>query len=343
MDFVQFLETCEFRVICQIALFFISTNRTRTMIVKIENLSKVFKDGEKQVVALQDASLEIKSGATALLGPNGSGKSTLIKIILGLVEPTAGKFILFPEHDMSHRESLLKIGYMPETPSLISGVNAVKFIRHIGMLSGLNYNTAMQRTHEVLDYVGIFEERYREIRGYSTGMKQRILFAQALVHDPEFLILDEPTTGLSPEGRSEMLDLITEITKDYGKSIMFSTHILPDVEDICNNVIILYNGKVLFQGGTAEMLNKMRKGKRIVVSSNVEQIKSQLMANGYEIENDWRQENSFFLRSPDENPIEFSEIREVVQANQSYLIAFEEEQVSLENLFVERIRREREE
>ncbi len=311
------------------------------MIVKIEDLKKVFKDGENEIMALENVSMVIKRGATALLGPNGSGKSTLIKIILGLVDPTEGSFVLFPSSGRSHRDSLLQIGYMPETPSLISGVNAVKFIRHMGMLSGLDYNTAMQRTHEVLDYVGIFEERYREIKGYSTGMKQRILFAQALVHDPEFLILDEPTTGLSPEGRSEMLDLITEITREYGKSIMFSTHILPDVENICEHVIILYNGKLLFQGSTKDILDQMPSGKRIVVSSEVEQIKNQLQEEGFHVEDDWRQENSFFLKPGEKKEILFSQINRIVRDNHAILVSFEDEEVSLENLFVERIRRER--
>lgn len=310
------------------------------MIAWTKNLTKTYTEGRSEILALDNVSVRVNEGATALLGPNGSGKSTMIKILLGLLKPSGGTFELFPERNLSLRSALMEIGYMPETPSLISGVNAVKFIRHIGMLSGLDYNTAMQRTHEVLDYVGIFEERYREIRGYSTGMKQRILFAQALVHDPEFLILDEPTTGLSPEGRSEMLDLIKEITKDYGKSIMFSTHILPDVEEICNNVIILFEGRLLYEGTSDDILTNMNVGKRVIVSKNVEPIKEELKKRGFEIESDWRQENSFFIRSLNGRKITFAEVDEIVTTNDSILVSFKDEEISLENLFVERIRRE---
>ncbi len=308
------------------------------MIVKAKRLTKRFYEQKMEITALDDIDLDIKNGATALLGPNGSGKSTLIKLILGLLTPTSGKIELFPGINESIGKKLMRVGYMPETPSLISGVNAVKFIRHIGMISGLSYNLALQRAHEVLDYVGIFEERYREIKGYSTGMKQRILFAQALVHDPEFLILDEPTTGLSPEGRSEMLQLISEISKEYGKSILFSTHILPDVEKICHNVIILHLGKVLYEGSSSQIIKDAKKGKRIVVSTNVEKVTRDFIEHGMKVIKDWRQENAFFVRTHEK--LSFSFAHEIAEQNGATLIEFRDEEVSLENLFVDRIKEE---
>ena len=221
-------------------------------IIKTTNLSKVYSSSSGDIHALNELNLSIPKGATALLGPNGSGKSTLIKIILGLIKQTSGEFRLFEDVAETRKQARNLIGYMPETPSIISKVNAVKYVRHFGILSGLSFTRAMQRAHEVLDYVGLVD-RYRDVEDFSTGMKQRLLFAQALVHDPELLILDEPTTGLSPEGREEMLDLIREINQDYNKSIMFSTHILQDVEAITNYTVLINKGKELFQGTSKEV------------------------------------------------------------------------------------------
>ncbi len=221
-------------------------------IIRADQLVKIYDSQSGKIHALDGLDIEIPEGATALLGPNGSGKSTLIKIILGLLKPTSGSVRLFEDRANTAKQARNLIGYMPETPSIITKVNAVKYVRHFGILSGLSFTRAMQRTHEVLDYVGL-GDRYREIDGYSTGMKQRLLFAQALVHDPELIILDEPTTGLSPEGREEMLELIREIHEEYDKSIMFSTHILQDVEAITNYTVLLNKGKTLFQGTSEEV------------------------------------------------------------------------------------------
>ena len=308
------------------------------MIGQTDRLWKIFQENGNKITALEDVSIQIMEGSTALLGPNGSGKSTLIKIILGLINPSQGSFELFPGRNGSFREKLLDIGYMPEVPSLITGVNAVKFVRHVAMTSGLDFNTAMQRTHEVLDYVGLFEERYREIKGYSTGMKQRILLAQALVHDPEFLILDEPTTGLSPEGRSEILELIHEITHEYGKSIMFSTHILPDVEALCESVIILFNGRVLAQGKITDILPANPLGKTIMLNGDGIELKEILKEKGFQVVDDWRHYNTFFVRSDGKPLPSYTEVKDLCDRHGYMLISFRDEELSLENLFVEKIK-----
>lgn len=244
------------------------------------NLIKDYPTPSGDIRALNNLSIEIPEGATALLGPNGSGKSTLIRIILGLINATNGSFRLFGKGGADVELARNRIGYMPETPSIISKVNAVKFVRHFGILSGLSFTRAMQRAHEVLDYVGLNESRYREIEKYSTGMKQRLLFAQALVHDPDMVILDEPTSGLSPEGRTEMLDLIKEINQVYGKSIIFSTHILPDVENICNYTVLLNKGQAVFQGSMDD-INSMYQDTVIIETTDRDRGLKLLKEHGY--------------------------------------------------------------
>jgi len=247
-------------------------------IIETHELVKVYQSASGEIHALDGLNIEVPKGATALLGPNGSGKSTLIKIILGLLRPTSGSYTLFGMDDKKLARNM--VGYMPETPSIISKVNAVKYVRHFGILSGLSFTRAMQRAHETLDYVGL-EDRYRDIDDYSTGMKQRLLFAQALVHDPEVLILDEPTTGLSPEGREEMLGLIREINSNYGKSIVFSTHILQDVENITNYSVLIQNGRRVFEG-TAEEVQQLYAEELIIEPDrNIDSASRILADNGY--------------------------------------------------------------
>ena len=219
--------------------------------VETEGLTKYY--GE--VLALDDITVKFPKGAVAFLGPNGSGKTTLIKILFGLLEPTRGSFKVLGVNT-PHELYFVRqrhVGYMPEIPSLITGISGVKFVSHYGQLSGLPYSLAMRRAHEVLDYVGLEEERYRKIQEYSSGMKQRLLFAQALVHDPELLILDEPTAGLDPQGRSSLLALIRELVQDYGKHLIISTHILQDTERLCDHVVFLNKGRIAFEGRLEEL------------------------------------------------------------------------------------------
>jgi ABC-2 type transport system ATP-binding protein len=199
--------------------------------------------------ALRDVTTEFPGGAVGLLGPNGAGKSTMIKSLLGFVHPTQGQMKVL---DLDVRHSPLairaRIGYMPENDGHIPGMNAVSFVAYCGQLAGLPRADAMQRAHEVLYYVGLGEARYRNLETYSTGMKQRIKLAQALVHDPDLLFLDEPTNGMDPKGRDEMLELVRDIAHNKGMNLILSSHLLPDVEYTCDYVVVMDKGQVATAG-----------------------------------------------------------------------------------------------
>jgi ABC-2 type transport system ATP-binding protein len=200
-------------------------------------------------VALRDVQAVFPGGAVGLLGPNGAGKSTMIKALLGFVVPDQGQMKVL---GMDVRTSAMRIrgrvGYMPENDAHIPGMNAVSFVAYCGELAGLPRADAMQRAHEVLYYVGLGEARYRNVEQYSTGMKQRIKLAQALVHDPDLLFLDEPTNGMDPKGRDEMLELIRDIAHNKGLNLILSSHLLPDVEFTCDHVIVMDKGGIATQG-----------------------------------------------------------------------------------------------
>src|SRR5579864_8876950 len=199
--------------------------------------------------ALRDVSAVFPKGAVGLLGPNGAGKSTLLKSLLGFIPPSSGRLEVFGL-DVASRplEVRARIGYMPENDGHIPGMNAVTFVAYCAQLAGLPKSDAMQRAHEVLFYVGLGEARYRNVETYSTGMKQRIKLAQALVHDPDLMFLDEPTNGMDPKGRDEMLDLVRDLAHNKGMSLILSSHLLPDVEFVCDYVVVLDKGAVATAG-----------------------------------------------------------------------------------------------
>ena len=199
----------------------------------------------KTVRALDGVDLKINPGITGLLGPNGAGKSTLIKLILGLVRVTSGSgTILGHPLGKKGRQIRSRVGYMPEDDSYIPGMSGVEVVQFSACLAGLPTVEALRRAHEILDFCGMKQERYREIDTFSTGMRQKIKFAAAIAHDPEFLILDEPTSGLDPEERDALLSRIKLLCEQNGKSVLISTHILPDVKAICDEIVILAAGKV---------------------------------------------------------------------------------------------------
>ena len=199
--------------------------------------------------ALRDVSATFGQGAVGLLGPNGAGKSTMIKALLGFVVPDRGRMrVLGLDVKASPLQIRARIGYMPESDAHIPGMTAVAFVAYCGQLSGLPPADAMQRAHEVLYYVGLGEARYRNVETYSTGMKQRIKLAQALVHDPDLLFLDEPTNGMDPRGREDMLELIRDIAHNKGLNLILSSHLLPDVEYTCDHVVVMDKGQVATQG-----------------------------------------------------------------------------------------------
>ena len=202
--------------------------------------------------ALSDVTTAFGKGAVGLLGPNGSGKSTLLKSLLGFIVPSQGCMrVLGLDVAASPLEIRRRVGYMPESDGHIPGMNAVSFVAYCGELAGLPRADAMQRAHEVLFYVGLGEARYRNVETYSTGMKQRIKLAQALVHDPDLLFLDEPTNGMDPSGRDEMLELVRDLARNKGVNLIVSSHLLPDVEYTCEDVVVLDKGRVAAEGPIA--------------------------------------------------------------------------------------------
>src|SRR6185436_3972956 len=199
--------------------------------------------------ALQDVTATFAAGAVGLLGPNGAGKSTMIKALLGLIVPAAGRMrVLGRDVASQPLEIRAHVGYMPENDAHIPGMNAVTFVAYCGELAGLPRADAMQRAHEMLFYVGLGEVRYRAVETYATGMKQRLKLAQALVHDPDLLFLDEPTNGMDPKGRDEMLELIRDLAHNKGVNLILSSHMLPDVEHTCDHVVVLDKGSIAAAG-----------------------------------------------------------------------------------------------
>src|SRR5919198_5671412 len=202
--------------------------------------------------ALRDVTTAFAGGAVGLLGPNGAGKSTMIKSLLGFVAPDHGHMrVLGLDVARSPLEIRARVGYMPESDGHIPGMNAVAFVAYCGELAGLPRVDAMQRAHEMLFYVGLGEARYRNVETYSTGMKQRIKLAQALVHDPDLLFLDEPTNGMDPKGRDEMIALIRDIAHNKGLNLILSSHLLPDVEYACDHVVVMDKGTIATAGPIA--------------------------------------------------------------------------------------------
>lgn len=232
------------------------------------------------VVALDGFTADIPKGIVGLLGPNGAGKSTFIKASLGLLTLDRGAISVGGLD--SRTQSLLvrdRVGYMPEHDCLIPSVNAVELVSHLGMISGMTSLDAMQRSHEILDFVGIGEERYRPIKSYSTGMKQKVKLAQAIVHDPELIFLDEPTSGMDPQGREELLGLVKRMASSE-KTIIVSSHILQDVERVCDYAVIIDNGKLVRSGDMRSLLAGEEGVRSITVRGSVSALERYVLALG---------------------------------------------------------------
>ncbi|AVH96451.1 MULTISPECIES: ABC transporter ATP-binding protein [Streptomyces] len=217
--------------------------------IATESLSKRFP----RVTALDRLSLDIGPGVTGLVGANGAGKSTMIKILLGLSPATEGHAeVLGLDVRTSGPQIRERVGYMPEHDCLPPDVSATEFVVHMARMSGLPPTAARERTADTLRHVGLYEERYRPIGGYSTGMKQRVKLAQALVHDPKLVLLDEPTNGLDPVGRDEMLGLIRRIWTDFGISVLVTSHLLGELERTCDHVVVIDGGRLLRSSSTSD-------------------------------------------------------------------------------------------
>lgn len=214
--------------------------------MSLVTLSGLTKHYPGSVTALDELTLTIEPGVIGLVGANGAGKSTLIKILLGLLHASGGSARVF-DLDVSGQGPAIRqlVGYMPEHDCLPLDISATEFVNHMARMSGLPRASARERTADVLRHVGLFEERYRPMGGYSTGMKQRVKLAQALVHDPRLLLLDEPTNGLDPAGRDEMLDLIRRTGTEFGIAIIMASHLLGEIERVCDYLVAIDAGRLL--------------------------------------------------------------------------------------------------
>ncbi|MGA5293061.1 ABC transporter ATP-binding protein [Streptomyces koyangensis] len=217
--------------------------------IATESLSKRYP----KVTALDRLTMDVGPGVTGLVGSNGAGKSTLIKILLGLAPATEGRAEVLGLDVSTHGGAIReRVGYMPEHDCLPPDVSATEFVVHMARMSGLPPTAARERTADTLRHVGLYEERYRPMGGYSTGMKQRVKLAQALVHDPDLVFLDEPTNGLDPVGRDDMLGLIRRIHADFGISVLVTSHLLGELERTCDHVVVIDGGSLLRSSSTRD-------------------------------------------------------------------------------------------
>jgi ABC-2 type transport system ATP-binding protein len=249
------------------------------MVIDTQALTKHYPRG---VTALEGLTVAFAPGITGLVGANGAGKSTLIKILLGLVPATSGRAsVLGFDTATSGGQIRARTGYMPEHDCLPPDVTGTEFVTHLGRMSGLPATAAKERAAESLRHVGMYEERYRQIGTYSTGMKQRVKLAQALVGDPRLLLLDEPTIGLDPSGRRSMLDLISRIGAEFGISIMVSSHLLGEIEQICDQLVVIDGGKLL-RSDTMTSFTQLSQVLMIEVDEGAAELVAELARRGLE-------------------------------------------------------------
>jgi ABC-2 type transport system ATP-binding protein len=232
------------------------------------------------VTALAGLTVDIQPGITGLVGANGAGKSTLIKILLGLLPPTSGRAVVLG-HDVAASGERIRTltGYMPEHDCLPPDVTGTELVTHLGRMSGLPATAAKERAADSLRHVGMYEERYRQTGTYSTGMKQRVKLAQALVGDPRLLLLDEPTIGLDPAGRRSMLDLISRIGAEFGISIVVSSHLLGEIEQICDQLVVIDGGRLL-RSDTMTSFTRVSQVLVIEVDEGIAALQAELAARG---------------------------------------------------------------
>jgi ABC-2 type transport system ATP-binding protein len=237
--------------------------------------------------ALRGISVRLQPGRIGLLGPNGAGKSSLLKILLGLLPPSSGTGEVLGQNLATAGLDLRRaIGYMPEANALVPGLRGADYVALAGELYGMPRREAQRRAHEVLTYLGLEDARYRQLEEYSTGMKQRLKLAQALVHDPPLLLLDEPTSGLDPAGRDAMLDLLLTLGLEHGKSILLCTHLLADVERVCETVLILHEGQILRQGPIETLKTRRQDRYRLQTQGDTTAFREELRLEGVQVLHD---------------------------------------------------------
>jgi len=280
------------------------------------------------VTALDSLTLEVEPGIIGLVGANGAGKSTLIKILLGLLAPTSGgATVMGLEVGSQGPEIRQFVGYLPEHDCLPEDVSATEFVSHMGRMSGLPAAASRERTAEVLRHVGLYEERYRPIGGYSTGMKQRVKLAQALVHDPKLLLLDEPTNGLDPAGRDEMLDLVKRTGTEFGIATVVASHLLGEIERVCTFLLAIDAGQLLRAAPIASFTEHTGT-LGVEVEDGADALAERLTAAGLTAEVEGR---SVLVDCPDERP--YDVVRDLVDELGLSLVRLEQRRHRLEDLF----------
>jgi len=234
-------------------------------------------------LALDDINLEIPRGAVGILGPNGAGKSTLFKCLLGLITTTSGEGSVLGLDIRTQGEQIRsKIGYMPEYNALDPNLFAVDQVRYSGELLGMNSKNATQRAHEVLEYVGLKDQRYRNIETFSTGMLQATKLACALVHDPEILICDEPTNGLDQRARGFMLQTLNRTVREGNRSVLMSSHVMDDVQDLCDSIVMIHKGRIVVQSSIDDLVQQVDKEIEMVIWGGASKMESELSSMGLE-------------------------------------------------------------
>ncbi|MFL2956935.1 MAG: hypothetical protein CND29_00775 [Marine Group II euryarchaeote MED-G36] len=250
------------------------------LIIQTQNLRKLYGPH----LALDDANLSLSRGAIGVLGPNGAGKSTLFKCLLGLITTTSGNGTVLG-FDIRTQGDLIRsrIGYMPEYDSLDPSLNAIDQVRYSGELLGMNPAQAMQRAHEVLEYVGLRDQRYRKIESFSTGMKQATKLACALVHDPEILICDEPTNGLDQRSRKFMLETLKRTVDDGGGTVLMSSHVMDDVQEVCDRIVMMHKGKIVVQRSIEDLARQIDREIEVVIWGGASTMENALKESGLSV------------------------------------------------------------
>jgi len=257
-----------------------STELNGEPVITAHNLRKMYGPH----LALDDVDLEIPSGAVGILGPNGAGKSTLFKCLLGLIKTTSGEGTVLGYDIRTEGDKIRsRIGYMPEYDALDPGLAAVDQVRYSGELLGMNPAHATRRAHEVLEYVGLKDQRYRKIETFSTGMKQATKLACALVHDPEILICDEPTNGLDQKAREFMLQTLRRTVSEGGRSVLMSSHVMDDVQDVCDRIVMIHKGKIVVQRRIDELAKQVDREIEISVWGGASRMQAALEGRGLEV------------------------------------------------------------
>jgi len=257
-----------------------STELNSGPVITAHNLRKMYGPH----LALDDVDLEIPSGAVGILGPNGAGKSTLFKCLLGLIKTTSGEGTVLGYDIRTEGDKIRsRIGYMPEYDALDPGLAAVDQVRYSGELLGMNPAHATRRAHEVLEYVGLKDQRYRKIETFSTGMKQATKLACALVHDPEILICDEPTNGLDQRAREFMLQTLRRTVSEGDRSVLMSSHVMDDVQDVCDRIVMIHKGKIVVQSRIDELAKQVDREIEISIWGGASRMQAALEGRGFEV------------------------------------------------------------